>query len=95
MPSAPLAVQPVTVIEEEAVAPETRAVASATPGRRPGRAETRLIRRAAAAMIRGTWLRRAINGMGRAFKTSYYDPKFQRPDVVEDDYYRFRHQPRG
>jgi hypothetical protein len=33
--------------------------------------------------------------MGRALTTGYYDPKFQRPDVVEDDYYRFRHQPRG
>jgi hypothetical protein len=26
---------------------------------------------------------------------SYYDPLFERPDLVEDDYYRFRHQPRG
>jgi hypothetical protein len=33
--------------------------------------------------------------MGRMLTTGYYDPKFQRPDVVEDDYYRLRHQPRG
>ena len=26
---------------------------------------------------------------------SYHDPLFRRPDLVEDDYYRFRHQPRG
>ena len=25
----------------------------------------------------------------------YYDPLFARPDVVEDDYYRFQHQPCG
>jgi hypothetical protein len=25
----------------------------------------------------------------------YHDPLFERPDLVEDDYYRFRHQPRG
>jgi hypothetical protein len=26
---------------------------------------------------------------------SYSDPLFERPDIVENDYYRFRHQPRG
>lgn len=26
---------------------------------------------------------------------SYYDPLFERPDLVENDYYRFRNQPRG
>ena len=25
--------------------------------------------------------------------SSYYDPLFGRPDLVEDDYYRFRHHP--
>src|SRR5262245_39715200 len=25
----------------------------------------------------------------------YHDPLFERPDLVEDDYYRFRHYPRG
>jgi hypothetical protein len=94
MPSAPLAVQPVTV-EEEAVAPDTRAQAAATPGRWPGNAKMRLMRRGAAAVTRGTALRRAINCMARVFRTGYYDPKFERPDVVEDDYYRFRHRPHG
>jgi len=35
-------------------------------------------------------LRRASRTGGR-----YYDPLFARPDVVEDDYYRFQHQPCG
>jgi hypothetical protein len=26
---------------------------------------------------------------------SYHDPLFERPDLVEHDYYRFRHQPHG
>ena len=26
--------------------------------------------------------------------SSYYDPLSGRPDLVEDDYYRFRHHPR-
>jgi hypothetical protein len=26
---------------------------------------------------------------------SYHDPLFGRPDLIEDDYYRLRHQPRG
>jgi hypothetical protein len=29
-------------------------------------------------------------------RSSYYlDPLFERPDLVEDDYYRFLNQPRG
>jgi len=24
-----------------------------------------------------------------------YDPVFERPDLIEDDYYRLRNQPRG
>jgi len=27
-------------------------------------------------------------------RANYYDPLFGRPDPIEDDYYRFRHQPR-
>jgi len=26
---------------------------------------------------------------------SDYDPVFERPDLIEDDYYRLRNQPRG
>jgi hypothetical protein len=27
--------------------------------------------------------------------TSYHDSLFERPDLIEDDYYRFLNQPRG
>jgi hypothetical protein len=27
-------------------------------------------------------------------RASYYDPLFERPDLIEDDYYRLRNQPR-
>ena len=27
-------------------------------------------------------------------RAGYYDPLFGRPDLIEDDYYRFRNQPR-
>jgi hypothetical protein len=30
----------------------------------------------------------------RVFATSHYDTLFMRPDLIEDDYYRFRNQPR-
>jgi hypothetical protein len=26
---------------------------------------------------------------------SWHDPLFERPDLIEDDYYRLRNQPRG
>jgi hypothetical protein len=39
----------------------------------------------------GRRLRRARSLLRRAFRTgSYHDPLFERPDVVENDYYRFR-----
>jgi hypothetical protein len=28
-------------------------------------------------------------------RASYYDPLFERPDLIEDDYYRLRNQPYG
>jgi hypothetical protein len=40
-------------------------------------------------------LRQAIASLRQAFTTSHYDSKFDRPDVIEDDYYRFRNLPRG
>lgn len=42
-------------------------------------------------------LRRVANLLRRQPKTSasYHDPLFGTPDTVENDYYRFRHQPRG
>jgi hypothetical protein len=30
----------------------------------------------------------------RALARTDYDPSFERPDQIEDDYYRLRHQPR-
>jgi hypothetical protein len=42
-------------------------------------------------------LRRIAALLRRVRKTraGYRDPLFERPDLIEDDYYRLRHQPRG
>jgi hypothetical protein len=47
--------------------------------------------------IRGDRLQRITRPLRTAPKTgaSYHDPLFERPDLVENDYHRFRHQPRG
>lgn len=49
------------------------------------------------AEIRGDRLRRLAGLLRRVPETGahYYDPLFEQPDLVEDDYYRFRNQPRG
>lgn len=39
--------------------------------------------------------RRYAGLLARVLRASYLDPLFERPDLVEDDYYRFLHQPRG
>jgi hypothetical protein len=93
MPSAPHAAQPVTGTPQEAVAPDTGASAP-TPGRAPNNAKARQLRPTAPDILCGNHLRRVVNGLRHVLKASYYDPKFQRPDMVEDDYYRFRNQPR-
>jgi hypothetical protein len=93
MPSTPLAVQPAT--REQTVAPDLRGPAPATPDHDASNAKARLPRRAATARRHRNRWRRAINSLRQIFKTGYYDPRFQRPDAVEDDYYRFRNQPRG
>jgi hypothetical protein len=51
----------------------------------------------ARAEIRGDRLRRVADLLRRVPKTgaSYYDPLFERPDLIEDDYYRLRNQPHG
>ena len=51
----------------------------------------------ARAAIRGDRLRRAARLLRQVPTTggSYHDPLFERPDLVEDDYYRFRNRPRG
>jgi len=49
----------------------------------------------ARAATRGDRLRR-IAGLlqrGHMTRTSYYDPLFERPDLIEDDYHRLRNQP--
>jgi hypothetical protein len=38
--------------------------------------------------------RRIAELVRHMLETSNYDTSFQRPDVIEDDYFRFRHQPR-
>jgi hypothetical protein len=48
-------------------------------------------------LARLTRRRQRITGLlMRLAKTRarYYDPLFERPDLIEDDYYRFRNQPR-
>jgi len=51
----------------------------------------------AQAKTRGDRLRRIAGLLWRVPKTraSYNDPLFERPDLIEDDYYRLRKQPRG
>jgi hypothetical protein len=51
----------------------------------------------ARAETHGDRLRRVAGLLRRVPTTGggYHDPLFERPDLVEDDYYRFRHQPRG
>ena len=49
------------------------------------------------AEVRGDRLRRLAGLLRRVPKTGTgrHDPLFERPDLVEDDYYRFRNQPHG
>ena len=51
----------------------------------------------ASAEIRGRRLPRIAGLLRPMPKTSVgdYDPVFERPDLIEDDYYRLRNQPRG
>ena len=64
------------------------ALAAAASSGRPGSAR---------AEIRGDLLRRVAGLPRQAPKTggSYRDPLFERPDLIEADYYRFRNQPHG
>ena len=67
------------------VEPSAQADPLALPGQRGSHEE------------RGHLLRRVANLLRQRPKTdaSYYDPLFRVPELVENDYYRFRHQPRG
>jgi hypothetical protein len=40
-------------------------------------------------------LRRLAILARRALESSQYDASFERPDLIEDDYFRFRRQPRN
>ena len=96
MPSAPLAVQPATPSRQAAAAPDSRGAAPPTPDHCAGHATAAFPpHRTGAAPTSGVHLRHAITSLRQVFKTSYHDPKFHRPDVIEDDYYRFRNQPSG
>ncbi len=68
--------------------PAPTALPAAASSDRPGSAR---------AEIRGDLLRRVAALLRRAPKTAggYRDPLFERPEVVEDDYYRFRNRPNG
>ena len=53
---------------------------------------------------RGPWRRsklraycqqRTADLLRRVLDGTYRDPLFERPDLIEDDYYRFLNQPRG
>jgi hypothetical protein len=39
-------------------------------------------------------LRRVTGAVRRALEAHRYDSAFERPDLIEDDYFRFRNQPR-
>jgi len=90
MPPAPLAVNAVTGTDAQAGAPDTRTPAPVTPGHDPRTARAPLLRRGDRLPSVAGLLRRVPTAGG-----SYYDPLFERPDLAEDDYYRFRHQPHG
>lgn len=73
------------------------------PRRAARRAQTALLAAArsdttssARAESRADRLRRVAGLLRRAPRTRarHYDPLFERPDLIEDDYYRLRHQPR-
>jgi hypothetical protein len=51
----------------------------------------------ARAETRADRLRRIVGLLRRVPQTRarYYDPLFERPDLIEDDYYRLRNHPRG
>lgn len=75
----------VDTAHRDQVQPNNKADLLAWPGR-AGRQEDRLhLRRPVANPL----LRRPKTG------ATYCDPLFGAPDIVENDYYRFRHQPRS
>jgi hypothetical protein len=90
MRPAPLTGNAITGTRDHPGAAGTRAPAPVTSGRDPRKARALLPRP-------GGLLRRVAGLLRRVPKTngSYHDPLFERPDLVEDDYHRFRNQPYG
>jgi len=95
--SRPLAASPATpeettlhaaVLQDPA---RTQAAGSATPATDPshGTGNTRRQARFRRPRIAGP-LRRVFKA-----RTGYHDPLFERPDLIEDDYFRLRNRPRG
>ena len=87
-----------------ASAPATPSPRQATPVRRRGGCRARTALAATArpagtsstpALARLAWLRRAARLIRHIFTISHVDSVSEQPCLVEDDYYRFRHQPRG
>ena len=92
----PLAGNAVTATRDQAAAPGTRAPAQVISGHAPRKTRALLPRRAALrAETRSDRLRRIAGLLERGPKTraSHYDPLFERPDLIENDYYRLRNQP--
>ena len=86
MPPAPRAGNAVTGPRDPAGAAGTCAPAPVTSGLGPRKAQAET----------GGGLRRRVAGLLRRVRKSggsHHDPLFARPDLVEDDYYRFRNQP--
>jgi hypothetical protein len=93
MSSASLSVQPAAC--KETVTPDTGSTAPTTPGQRASNAAALSPCHTAVARSRRSHLRHAITSLRQVFTTRHYGSKFHRPEVIEDDYYRFRNQPRG
>jgi len=90
MPPVPLALDAVRATRDQEAAPSTRSPMPMQPGRADRAGSARLETLGDRPPRLYGLLRRALRTCG-----SYYDAQFERPDLVEDDYYRFRNQPRG
>ena len=96
MPPAPRTGNAVTGPCDQAGAAGTRASAPVMPGSGPAAASSG--RPGSARAETGRGLRQRVVGLLRLVPksgSSYHDPLFERPGLVEDDYYRFRNQPYG
>ena len=94
MPPAPRTGNAVTGPRDQAGA-GTRTPAPVMPGSGPAASSDRP---GSARAETGRGLRQRVAGLLRRVPKSggsYHDPLFERPDLVEDDYYRLRNQPRG